>query len=282
MDRPNWYDDERELGPRSRVHIPPLRAWTANSLLLLTLAVMLLAQLVYKSATGSSLIDVFALQVGHLANPLRWYEFVTYALMHSESDLLHLGFNALMLYFFGRDVEAVLGGRRPYLLFCAAAAATAGLAFVLESLVSPGAVTVYGASGVCFAVLVAFAAHNPQRELMLIFPPVAVKAWALAAIVMAIALFQLLMARPGDPVSHIAHLGGGVFGYLFIRYRASFAGWVAGMRARQAQQDRLRAVERREEIDRILDKINEQGIGSLTRAERRFLDSASRDYRDRK
>jgi len=103
---------------------------------------------------------------------------------------------------------------------------------------------------------------------------------------------------PGDGIAHLAHVGGAAFGYLFFRLQAL---------SRRSPHPPPRAVERvvmvqtgaseperrtpaapirprrrsdadpvAAEVDRVLDKISEQGIGSLTAAERRFLDEGSR------
>jgi len=279
MDRPNWYENEDPNGPRSSLNVPPLRSWSANGWLLLTLVLMLFLQLILRSATGFSISEVLALNPGHLLNPLRWYEFVTYALLHSERNLFHLGWNCLILWFLGRHVEAIVQGRKQYLYFCAAAAASGGLAYVLEIAVTAGTPSpMIGASGIVYAVVVAWGTYDPQREMMLIFPPVAAKAWAIAAIMMVVSLFMMLM-QGQENVAHMAHLGGGVFGFLFIRYRSRFAGMMAEQQARRIEAGRQREADRRVEVDRILEKISQSGIGSLTKAERKVLESASKDIR---
>lgn len=282
MDRPNWYEDDDDSGPRSRLSVPPLRTWSGNSLLLLTLVVMLFLQLLMRSVAGVHLQDYLGLDPSGLANPLRWYQFVTYALLHDETSLLHLGFNCLLLWFLGPPVEAVLRTRGRYLAFCAVAAAVAGLAYVVEGFLSGRPpVPMIGASGICYAVLVAFATYDPQRQIMLLFPPIPIKAWALAAILMGASLLWHMMQGAGG-VAHIAHLGGGVFGFLFIRHRGRLDRALELVQEKRIRAQVERERDRRREIDRILDKISRSGIGSLSRAERRFLESASKDYRHRR
>lgn len=279
MDRPNWYDNEDPNGPRSSLTIPPLRSWSGNGWLLLTLIVMFFLQLVLRSPDGFSLTEALQLNPEHLLNPLRWYEFVTYALLHSEYSLGHLGWNCLLLWFLGKHVEAMVRGRRQYLYFCAAAAVSASLAYVLQiAVTSATPYPMIGASGIVYAVVVAWGTYDPQKEIMLIFPPVAAKAWAIAAILMVASLFMMLM-QGDDGVAHVAHLGGGVFGFVFVRYRPRFASMMAEQQAKKIEAGRQREADRRVEVDRILEKISESGIGSLTKAERRVLESASKDIR---
>ena len=275
MDRRTWYEDDGGGPDRaSTLNFQPIGSWSANSLLMLTLAVIFFVQLVFPGFSSW-----FDLRPVDLVNPLRWYELVTYSLLHDDRSILHLGFNCLMLFFFGPPVEALVGGRKPYVAFCAAGAASAALAYVMVAVLwSNPSIPMIGASGICYAVLVALATYDPQREVMLIVIPV--KLWALATILMVAALFLQLMS-PGDGVAHPAHLGGGVFGFLFVRYRSRFRGAVAQVQSKRAQARWQQQVDRKAEIDRLLEKISESGITSLTRAERRFLDSASKEMRKR-
>ena len=110
-------------------------------------------------------------------------------------------------------------------------------------------------------------------------------------------LFSLIL--PNDGVAHLAHVGGAAFGYLFFRLQALLAaepasaaprrrargdGAVGRRRARapDAAVTPLRPRRRADadpvaaEVDRVLDKISEKGIASLTPAERRFLDEVSK------
>ncbi len=270
--RSNWFEEE----PARRFTIPPLSSWRGADLLSLALVVCFVLQL-----TPLGLTEWFGLSLGHVAQPLYWFQFATYALVHSTHDPLHLGFNCLALYFFGRQVEADIGGRKPFLWFCLAAAVIASILFVVWEFAfgaAPNALLI-GASGITYACLVAFATANPQADVVFfIFP---MKAWALAALFMLITVFYMA-TMAGGGIAHPAHLGGGLFGFAFIRHRHRFDGLLERRRARRRVHAHQREIDRRREVDRILEKISRNGISSLTRSERRFLDSASRDYRSSK
>ncbi len=268
--RSHWYSDE--AGPRPGV--PPLRSWSTASLLLAVLAAVFILQLL----TGIG--RYLALDMATIQRPLCWYQFLTYALVHDESDFGHLLMNGLVLFFFAPAVEEDLGGRRPFLVFCAVAAVVSSLSFVLvEAFCAPNGRCLVGASGVGYACLVAFGALRPQaRVFLLVFP---MRAWVLATIIMTIALYATVMGS-GDGVAHVAHLGGGAFGFACVRYRRVLDGALIRYRQQRASAELKRRGERKQEVDRLLEKISRSGIGSLTRAERRFLDSASRDLRGRR
>ncbi len=75
-----------------------------------------------------------------------------------------------------------------------------------------------GASGAVFGVLLAFGMLFPNTKLMLLFPPIPIKAKYFVIIYGAIELFAAVMPQQGDNVAHFAHLGGMIFGYLLIKY----------------------------------------------------------------
>jgi membrane associated rhomboid family serine protease len=78
-------------------------------------------------------------------------------------------------------------------------------------------VPVVGASGCVFGVLLAFGMLFPNTELMLLFPPIALKAKWLVLIYGAIELFLALQNNPSDNVAHYAHIGGMIFGYILLK-----------------------------------------------------------------
>ena len=75
-----------------------------------------------------------------------------------------------------------------------------------------------GASGAIYGILMAFGLLFPNTELMLLFPPIPIKAKYLALALGLIALFSGLNRSPGDNVAHFAHLGGMVFAFIMIKY----------------------------------------------------------------
>lgn len=75
-----------------------------------------------------------------------------------------------------------------------------------------------GASGAVFGVLLAFGMLFPNTQLMLLFPPIPIRAKYLVIIYGAIELFAAVIPQPGDNVAHFAHLGGMIFGFFLIRF----------------------------------------------------------------
>lgn len=77
---------------------------------------------------------------------------------------------------------------------------------------------VVGASGCVFGVLLAFGMMFPNTQLMLLFPPIPLKAKFFVMIYGALELYLALQNAPDDNVAHFAHLGGMIFGFILLKY----------------------------------------------------------------
>jgi len=77
---------------------------------------------------------------------------------------------------------------------------------------------VIGASGAIYAVLMAFGLLFPDRQLMLLFPPIPIKAKYLVLILGGMAVFMEMQRNPGDNVAHLVHLGGMFVGFIMVKF----------------------------------------------------------------
>jgi len=142
------------------------------------------------------------------------WQTVTYAFLHGGFG--HLFFNMLAMWTFGSELERLWGGKR-YLMFLLASVLTAaGTQLLVTALMGSWTPTI-GASGGVFGLLMAYGMLFPNRQLMLLIPPIPVKAKVLVWIYGALALV-LGMADGGGGVAHFAHLGGMLGGWLMIQY----------------------------------------------------------------
>lgn len=213
---------------------------------------------------------------------LRPWTIVTYMFLHA--GLAHLIFNMIGLYFFGPRVEERLGGRQFLGLYF-----VSGIAGALLSVpFSPNALIV-GASGALFGIFLAFARYWP-RALIYIWGVLPLEAWLFVALMTILSLGSGIMGA-AQGVAHFAHLGGFVGGFLYLkwielrsparRFKARAAG-PARRPSGRAAAERLSRINRedlhevnRAELDRILDKIRENGVASLTPEEREWLERFS-------
>jgi membrane associated rhomboid family serine protease len=275
------------FAPSSRITPWVLRLIIANAVVLLLMRTIFISPAL-ASALAFSPADA-------LREP---WTFFTYMFVHA--GLLHLLGNMFMLFVFGTAVENRMGSRTfiLYYLLCGLGAAVFSLALSSILDVSP----FLGASGAVLGVALAFAVYWPDAELVVFPIPVPIRAKTLVALLVGLdVLFYFL--SPGDGIAHLAHVGGVLFGYLYFRMQGL---------SRRSPQPPPRPVERvvmvqsgsaeperrtpvtparprrrveadpvSAEVDRVLDKISEKGIASLTPAERRFLDEVSRQKKGR-
>jgi membrane associated rhomboid family serine protease len=207
---------------------------------------------------------------------VRPWTVVTYMFLHS--DLMHLLFNMLALFFFGPRVEERILSR-PFAILYFVSGITGALLSVIVSSGSP----LIGASGGVFGVMLAFAWFWPEEKIF-IWGVLPVPARVLVIVTTLFALWSGFGGMGGG-VAHFAHLGGYLGAFLYLRWldrkRTAFKRLataappdavrrVAGYRA--IDLARVHEVNR-EEVTRILDKITAQGLGSLTPQETTFLSS---------
>lgn len=181
-------------------------------------------------------------------------QIVSHMFMHG--GVLHLAFNMYALYIFGQILENTWGPKRffIYYMVCGLGAAlthetviafqyshmaqglsTDNLQLVLhegtalfkqgKGFTDPDMLKLQmllntptvGASGAVFGVLLAFGVLFPNTQLLLLIPPMPIKAKYLVLGYGAIELY-LAVTQPGSNIAHAAHLGGMLFGYILIRY----------------------------------------------------------------
>jgi len=145
------------------------------------------------------------------------WQVVTYGLLHG--DLMHLFFNMFALYMFGVPVERVWGARR-FLTYYFVCLVGAGLIQLLVAAVTGDIYPTIGASGAVFGLLLAYGLMFPNSTIMLLIPPVPMKA---KYFVVGYGLLTLFFGMTGtmSGVAHFAHLGGMLFGFLLILYWGS-------------------------------------------------------------
>jgi membrane associated rhomboid family serine protease len=216
-------------------------------------AVMWLADLTVRSAFGMDLTMTLGLYFPKSEHFLP-LQLVTHMFMHG--GFWHLFFNMYALYMFGQVLEQVWGPKRffIYYMVCGLGAAFIHETVImfqyekimnaidpeqLQMVLNDGAeyfrqgkvfsdetmkslqlllnTPTVGASGAVFGILLAFGVLFPNTQLMLLIPPIPIRAKYFVLIYGAIELY-LAFSNPGSNIAHAAHLGGMLFGYILIRY----------------------------------------------------------------
>lgn len=220
----------------------------------------------------------------------------TYMFVHQ--GVMHLLLNMLVLFFFGPPLESRWGGRQflQYYLIC-------GFGGVLLSLLlAPTAIV--GASAAAYGLMLAFAMSWPDAPIY-VWGIFHVQAKWLVAFLFAMSVMNAFFGG-GDGVAHVAHLGGLVTGFIYLKADWRPRGKLAALKRHSERAARRLAIVPREEeaqtvaslrtgswrtvnegelldaVDRVLDKISAQGMSALTPDERKLLDEVSRRHRTAK
>ncbi len=218
---------------------------------------------------------------------VRFWTPFTYMFMHD--GIFHILFNMLWFYWFGQIFEEYLGKQRTLGLYLLGGL-TGALLFILSFNTLPlfthsdSALfsSMVGASASVMAIMVATATLLPDYTIPLIFiGPVKLK-WLVAFFI----IIDFLGITGLNAGGEIAHLGGALMGYVYIKQLHRGHDWVGGIANLFKSKSKLKvvaknpsrnssSVPRQEEIDVILDKISRSGYDSLNKQEKEILFRAS-------
>jgi membrane associated rhomboid family serine protease len=196
-------------------------------LLIVNTAIFVLCYLL--PSAGAQLMGIFGLTPTAVVHYFAVWQLFTYLFLHSTATFTHILMNMLTLWMFGVPLESVMGSRRflRYYFFCGVGAGVAVVVLnyfgrFLFHIGNPDAVTI-GASGAIYGLLLGFGMLFPDARILFffLFPiPARIYVWIMAAIV-----FLSTLGDTGGSVSHFAHLGGIVCGYVFFRLGLDRVRW---------------------------------------------------------
>ena len=209
------------------------------------------------------------------------YRIVTAAFLHF--DFWHILLNMWGLYLFGTIAAPYLGGKRTLILYFVSGIA-GNLLFLAFNWGSPFALL--GASGAVYGITIAAAMFEPERRFVMLFMPF--RPIKTSTMVIVFTVIEILSSLGGqDGVAHLAHLGGFIGGYLYLKLLRIPLAWdplgklLSGGRAPGDDSRRYDKYDYRDvpgdrspgrpvpqhEVDRLLDKISTTGVNSLTEEE---------------
>lgn len=142
----------------------------------------------------------------------RPYQFFTY--MFAHGSFTHIFFNMIAFASFAPILEGYWGDKK-FLTFYIATGMGAGVIYAAFNYFFPGnGGYMLGASGAIYGILMAFGMLFPNMELMLLFPPIPIKA---KYMVFLMGFITYALDRSGT-VAHLAHFGGAFIAFLLISY----------------------------------------------------------------
>ncbi|MBA7693383.1 Rhomboid protease GlpG [subsurface metagenome] len=262
------YRSQPRYAPRMRMAFP--RLTPAVKWLLIINAAVFFVQIL---GADTLLVDWFAVYPRTGGMALQIWRLITYQFLHG--GIIHILFNMLWLFFLGPTLERHWGSRK-FLIFYLGCGAAGGLFYVLLVAINflPAAPMI-GASGAILGVVAACAILFPQIVVYLFPLPVAIpiRVAALAGIVIFI-LF--LVTRSANAGGHAAHLAGMAAGAIYV-FSQSWRNKLK-LKVRAGRWEKKMAAQRnlRLELDRILQKVHDSGIHSLTSNEKKILKQATK------
>lgn len=280
------YDRDYAQEPEPGYHVSGPQTIT-TTLVLITGAVYL-AQLFL----GAKFSQFLSLNSDWWKHPWEAFRLLTYGFLHSPDAIQHIAFNMLGLWMFGRDVEYRYG-RQQFLAFYLAAIIFSGIVWSLAGGLSGPSQVMLGASGGTTAVIILYCLTFPHRTLLFNFF-IPLPAWVVGILVILMDLsgsFGGPKASSFGNVAFTAHLAGAAFGFFYFRTRwnpfESLLGLTGSFSLPKRTTLRVHQPEDSDnnddaEVDRILAKISASGQESLTWKERRTLQRASQEFKNRR
>lgn len=199
------------------------------------------------------------------------WRLITYQFLHWNA--FHFLFNMFGLFFFGPILEH-LWGSRTFLRFYLISGAAGGIVYTLLVIVHAlPAGPMAGASGGIYAIFMAVAIMFP-RMMVLIYGIIPVRIGLLVIIMIIISLLKFASGQNAG--GEAAHLTGLAAGAVYVLYKP----WFTKSRLERKKGSWAKKIEQERqfeaEVDRILEKVNRQGIGSLSEKEKQVLQEATR------
>lgn len=176
---------------------------------------LLIINLLAFLALNTPMVGQFLFEVGALwpigSGRFDLWQLVSYMFLHAS--LGHIFFNLFALWMFGQAIENFWGTERFVLYYFLTGIGAA----LLHMFIGGGGAPTLGASGAVYGILLAFGMMFPERPIMLLIPPIPIKAKYFVAIFGVIELVSGI-TRTDSGVAHFAHLGGMIVGFILIKY----------------------------------------------------------------
>jgi len=259
-------------GPHMRMFFPRLTP-AVKWLLIINVAVFLPCFII--QPLGLFIRDWFSVYPVTIGRSLQLWRVISYQFLHDIGGFGHIFWNMLILYFLGSILEPVWGSKKflVFYLICGAAGGIFYPVLALAGWLSRGPLV--GASGAILGVIAACGILFPNL-MIYVFGIIPVRLAILAIILGVISVMSVLrpdvIANAGGEAAHLAGAATGVIYVLSESWRAKLK-----LKLRTGAWEKQMTAQRdlRVEVDRILQKVHDQGIHSLTSREKRILKKAT-------
>ncbi len=263
--------EEQANQPQLQFRLPQLTP-VVKWLLILNVGIFLLCVIV--KPVSMVVYEWFSVDSTSFARFPEIWRLISYQFLHDPSTIWHLALNMMGLYFLGPVLERFWHSKK-FLIFYLACGATGGVFYLLLTamgITSPG--ILIGASGAILGMLAACAILFPQFVVFLFVFPVPIRVAAVVLIFIYVISIFMGAANSGGDAAHLAGMAVGAgYVYLWPRWKnrhkivSNTEDWEKKFKAYSELQ---------KEVDRILEKVNREGISSLTKKEKKILAEATK------
>ncbi len=266
------FQSQHHYAPQMRMNFPQITPYV-KILLIINIAVYLL-QII---GLDKFITSWFSVYPANFAMTLQAWRYITYQFVHD--DIIHILFNMVGLFFLGPVLERYWGSKR-FILFYLGCGMAGGLLYpvlIATGLIAPhpvlGALPLIGASGSVLGLLAACAILFPHFVVFFLFFPVPIR---VAAIILLLIATAAILGQGANAGGEAAHLGGMAAGAIYV-FSQSWRSKIktkprVGQWEKKMQEERSLQLE----VDRILEKVHQYGIHSLTFKEKRILKQATK------
>jgi membrane associated rhomboid family serine protease len=262
---------EQMSHPQMQFRFPQLTPMVKR-LLIVNISVFLVCIII--KPLGGLIYEWFSVDATSIGRSLQLWRLIGYQFLHDPGDIMHIVFNMLGLYFLGPTLERFWHSKKflYFYLLCGTAAGVFYLLLANLGIVQIGVLV--GASGAILGMLAACAILFPQFVVFLFLFPVPIRVAAIIFILLYVVNIFTGGPNAGGDVAHLAGMAVGA-GYVYLwprwknRYKTVWHtdDWEKNFKAYSELQ---------KEVDRILEKVNREGVSSLTRKEKKMLSEATR------
>jgi membrane associated rhomboid family serine protease len=229
-----------------------------------------------------------------LKKPYLWWQLLTYGFTHDQHSVMHIFWNMFGLWCFGRQVEDLYGPKE-FLRIYLVSILLGGIVWAARASLFGGGGGLVGASGAVVAVTLLFCIHYPKQTvlLMMVLP---VPAWVLGVIIIGGNLFEMQFSSAN--IAFDVHLVGAAFAIVYYRFGWNLGRWLPSfslptgtnlfkrrpkLKVHHPRDDAGEEFEQLEaRADELLQKVNRDGVDSLTAKERKILEDYSRRVRNKR
>lgn len=256
--------------PQMRMSLPrmtPVVKW----LLIINIGVFLAAVLI--EPLGLYIYEWFQLDARTVGRALQLWRLITYQFLHAPNFIFHILFNMIGLFFLGPTLERHWGSKRflPFYLGCGVAGGLFYLLLVAVGFLAPSEMV--GASGAILGMLAACAILFPHFVVIFFIFPVPIR---VATVVLTAGYFLAVVTRGGNAGGDACHLAGMAAGAAYVFSQSWRDKYTSRLRAGRWEKHRAAQRDLQGEVDRILQKVHDSGIQSLTHKEKKTLKEATK------